>query len=213
MEMARNETQTDDSKLFPGTWPDRAAKMVRGDLKSARGRWLSEAMTEDERRQRDASGFLRFETDEGRADFHALRHTFITNLVRSGVHPKLAKELARHSTITLTMDHYAHVGLAEMNGALAFLPSIECASAEPPPCRASESGRNVVAPMVAPKTSDSSDTQELSDGSGETEEKLTDHAILMPAKDLRTAMSARDKVPPVGFEPTTCGLRIRCSAN
>jgi integrase len=37
-------------------------------------------------------------------DFHALRHTFITSLAKSGVHPKTAQMLARHSTITLTMD-------------------------------------------------------------------------------------------------------------
>jgi hypothetical protein len=34
------------------------------------------------------------------ADLHALRHTFITELVKAGVAPKDAKELARHSTIT-----------------------------------------------------------------------------------------------------------------
>lgn len=41
-------------------------------------------------------------------DFHALRHTFITNLAQKGVHPKTAQALARHSTITLTMDRYTH---------------------------------------------------------------------------------------------------------
>jgi site-specific recombinase XerD len=42
--------------------------------------------------------------DGGVADFHSLRHTFVTNLVNAGVAPKDAKELVRHSTITLTMD-------------------------------------------------------------------------------------------------------------
>ena len=32
------------------------------------------------------------------ADFHALRHTFISNLARAGVHPRNAQALARHST-------------------------------------------------------------------------------------------------------------------
>lgn len=32
-------------------------------------------------------------------------------MVKAGVGPKDAKELARHSTITLTMDRYAHVSL------------------------------------------------------------------------------------------------------
>jgi hypothetical protein len=50
------------------------------------------------------------EDDQGRVvDFHALRHTpalrsfsvggFITNLARTGVHPRYAQVLARHSTI------------------------------------------------------------------------------------------------------------------
>jgi integrase-like protein len=55
------------------------------------------------------------------ADFHALRHTFITELVRAGVAPKDAKELARHSTITLTMDRYAHVGIRDTAAAVARL--------------------------------------------------------------------------------------------
>ena len=41
-------------------------------------------------------------------EFHALRHTFISNLAAGGVHPKTAQVLARHSTITLTMDRYSH---------------------------------------------------------------------------------------------------------
>jgi hypothetical protein len=39
-----------------------------------------------------------------RRDLYALRHTFISNLAAGGVHPKTAQGLARHSTITLTMD-------------------------------------------------------------------------------------------------------------
>ena len=41
-------------------------------------------------------------------DFHSLRHTFITNLANAGVHPKTAQTLARHCSITLTMDRYSH---------------------------------------------------------------------------------------------------------
>ena len=49
-------------------------------------------------------------------DFHALRHTFITRIVKAGVSPKEAQSLARHSTITLTMDRYAHIGLMDIVG-------------------------------------------------------------------------------------------------
>jgi hypothetical protein len=58
------------------------------------------------------------------ADFHALRHTFITNLARGGVHPKVAQQLARHSTITLTMDRYSHTLIGEAADALKALPNI-----------------------------------------------------------------------------------------
>src|SRR5262249_32847197 len=57
-------------------------------------------------------------------DFHALRHTFITNLANGGVHPKTAQALARHSTITLTMDRYSHSLMGEQADALAALPTI-----------------------------------------------------------------------------------------
>jgi len=62
------------------------------------------------------------------ADFHALRHTFISNLARGGVHPKVAQALARHSTITLTMDRYSHTVLSEQSAALDALPDLSAAS-------------------------------------------------------------------------------------
>ena len=89
-------------RLFPGTWSGRAADMLRIDL--------------------DAAGIL-FDTDDGVADFHSLRHSFISHLATGGVHPKLAQQLARHSTITLTMDRYSHVGLLDLNAALESLPT------------------------------------------------------------------------------------------
>ena len=61
---------------------------------------------------------------EGRvADFHANRHTFITNLCRAGVAPKVAQSLARHSTITLTMDVYSHADSGERIEAVRSLPA------------------------------------------------------------------------------------------
>lgn len=68
---------------------------------------------------------------EGRVvDFHALRHTFVTMLARSGVHPNTAKSLARHSTITLTMDRYSHVRRDDEVEALRRLPAFEAAPAQ-----------------------------------------------------------------------------------
>jgi len=64
------------------------------------------------------------------ADFHALRHTFITNLARGGVHPKTAQSLARHSSITLTMDHYTHTLVEDEATALEALPDLSAPEPE-----------------------------------------------------------------------------------
>jgi integrase/recombinase XerC len=100
-------------RLFPGTWPGKAAEMLRIDLDAAE---------------------IAYFTDAGFADFHSLRHTFISHLVTGGVHPKVAQQLARHSTITLTMDRYAHLGLIDMTSGLSALPSIGSSDANE--CRA-----------------------------------------------------------------------------
>jgi integrase len=41
--------------------------------------------------------------------FHDLRHSHATQLLASGVHPKIVQERLGHSTITLTLDLYSHV--------------------------------------------------------------------------------------------------------
>src|SRR5262249_4759625 len=61
------------------------------------------------------------------ADFHALRKTFITNLARSGVFPKAAQTLARHSSIELTMNTYTQLGLQELAGDVEALPPVPVA--------------------------------------------------------------------------------------
>ena len=57
-------------------------------------------------------------------DFHALRHQFLTNLQRAGVHPKIAQALARHSTITLTMDVYSQVSDSEARAGVEALRQV-----------------------------------------------------------------------------------------
>jgi hypothetical protein len=58
------------------------------------------------------------------ADFHALRHTYFSRIVRSGATAKAAQALARHSTVTLTLGRYAHVGLYDLAAAVNDLPAI-----------------------------------------------------------------------------------------
>jgi len=56
------------------------------------------------------------------ADFHALRHSYISLITQGGVHPKLAQRLARHSDINLTMSRYSHTVMADEAEALEVLP-------------------------------------------------------------------------------------------
>lgn len=51
-------------------------------------------------------------------DFHALRHAYISHLARSGINPKIVQKLARHSTITLTLDRYTHIEDTDVTDAL-----------------------------------------------------------------------------------------------
>ena len=57
------------------------------------------------------------------ADFHANRHTFISNLSRTGASPKVAQTLARHSDINLTMETYTHLGVHDQIAAIGDLPA------------------------------------------------------------------------------------------
>jgi integrase len=104
---------------------EHVAKMLRADLEAARQAWLRDAQTAQERTEREKTGFCTYRDDAGLvADFHALRHTFISNLAAGGVHPKTAQQLARHSTITLTMDRYSHTLRGNLAKALDVLPEL-----------------------------------------------------------------------------------------
>jgi integrase len=99
--------------VWPGGWSDNAAEMLRADL--------------------EAAG-IPYQDAQGRYfDFHGTRHTFISRLASGGVHPKVAQILARHSTITLTMDYYTHLGIHDQTAALEKLPA-------PPPLPRPEAG-------------------------------------------------------------------------
>ena len=98
------------------------AKMMRRDLAAARKSWIAETNDPDEEKRRNESDFLCYKNSAGLfADFHANRHTFISNLARAGIHPKMAQTLARHSTINLTMNTYTHVNMEEKSRAVGQL--------------------------------------------------------------------------------------------
>ena len=63
--------------------------------------------------------------ERGRSiDIHALRHTFGTHLSKSGVAPRTAQALMRHSDIDLTMNVYTDPTLLDRHGAVNSLPTM-----------------------------------------------------------------------------------------
>jgi hypothetical protein len=126
-----------DKPVWPGRWYKEAAEMLRMDLESAG---------------------IPYRDEDGRvADFHALRHSYVTLLERNGVSPKLAQELARHSDIRLTMNVYTHARLHDLAGAVEGLPSLlptnPPAGAAPPLAATGTDGRLAQEPP-APRMGD-----------------------------------------------------------
>jgi integrase len=121
----RERCKSVDERLWPGKWYRKAGRILQRDLAEARKAWIKEAKGRKEREDRRKSRYL-CNTDPAGcvADFHSLRHGFITYLVTANVPPKVAQTLARHSTITLTMDRYTHLGVTDLVGALLRLPDI-----------------------------------------------------------------------------------------
>ncbi len=205
-----DETGRVDSELpLFAAMPEKTAKMLRADLADAGIEY------------RDGAGLV--------ADFHSLRHTFITNLTRGGVHPKVAQQLARHSTITLTMDRYSHTVIGDLAGGLDALPDLSPSKPERERLRAT--GTCDIAPKSLPPglpkslpiclpTRVASQTSRVAsyctkaaNGSGVSHQDN-------PAKQGASCTSVHRVAPHdtdvlatrrAGLEPATVGLEVRCS--
>lgn len=84
-----------DQPLWPGRWYRRAAEMLRADLTEAE---------------------IEYSVNGRVSDFHSLRSMYVTELVRSGSHPKIVQSLARNSTIEVTMQHYTNATCGRVAG-------------------------------------------------------------------------------------------------
>jgi integrase len=158
-----------EDRLFPGNWArhKEAGVMLRRDLETAE---------------------VPYETAEGFGDFHALRHTFITNLIRAGVAPKIVQTLTRHSTITLTLDRYTAVEQVELFDAInrpGFVQSLDAS-----PSSLGTKGHQPATGLAADSGMD---------GTGESKESPDAAATCIDEHQL----SAEE----VGFEPTV-GLHL-----
>jgi integrase len=109
--------------VWSGTWAnDASAKMLRRDLADARAAWLESFQDAQERTEAERSDFLAYCDSERRyTDFHALRHTFITMVGKSGVSAREHMDLARHSSYTMTA-RYSHSRFYDLAAAVQGLP-------------------------------------------------------------------------------------------
>jgi len=163
-------------------------------------------------------------TDEaGRyADFHSLRHTTGSLLAASGVHPKVAQSIMRHSDINLTMSRYSHVLRGQESQAIAGLPDLSLPSRQSQQAKATGtdgsgewtpkwtpeltptafSGSNRPAPIGTTRegiTADAGDSKSISDrGLGKDRPQLA--AVGMGEEEMGRT----------GVEPATHGFSVRC---
>ncbi|MGP1346818.1 MAG: tyrosine-type recombinase/integrase [Phycisphaerales bacterium] len=72
----------------------------------------------------ERAGIPKLDELNRRIDFHALRHTFITNLHLVGTDQRTAMALARHSDARLTNSVYADASLLPVQHAIARLPTL-----------------------------------------------------------------------------------------
>lgn len=91
--------------VWPGTWHEKAAAMIRLDLDTANIPFKVTGHEGEETR-----------------DFHALRNCYISNVIRAGADLKQAMTLARHSDPKLTTACYARTRLHDLGSLVNKLP-------------------------------------------------------------------------------------------
>jgi Phage integrase family len=116
--------------VWPGTWAERAAVMFRIDLEAAGIAYAVDGQDGPEY-----------------ADFHSLRHTFLTLGGRSGIDMRTLQELAGHSDPKLTA-RYTHRRLHDLAGAVDKLPNLVPNDRESMPLRLTGTDNSAVVPAV-----------------------------------------------------------------
>ncbi len=188
LHLATNANLKPDTPVFnlksAGGWLRKTCKMMQADLKLAG---------------------IPYQDEQGLfADFHSNRHTFISNLSRAGVSPKVAQTLARHSDINLTMNTYTHIEMQKQVEAIQSLPA-------PPEKR--PAAEKLVVPLVQ-----SADTsfQQPSDTVNLNTNGASDCTCCNCLHDKTLGNESHQessyvRMHPSGLEPLTFGSVDRCS--
>jgi integrase len=190
--------------LWPGKWKTRAFLMIQKDLQAARETWLKtfqDAIRRDEMAQSD---FLAYRDSESRyADFHSLRHGYITMIGKTGISPKEHQDLARHSTYAMTA-RYTHSRTYDLAAAVQLLP-IPTAGSEAQPLAATgtEGGQNSLGPFLGPQSAISGHFLRQA----ETEIQVSGNAKNPGKSSVSAVFQGCDmglsKMEPRGIEPLT----------
>jgi integrase len=210
--------------VWAGGWADNAADMLRVDLQAAGIAYAKEG----------PDGPLY-------ADFHALRHSYVALLDRSGATLKEAMQLARHSDPKLTMAVYGRAQLHDLAEAINRLPTLlspttgaERLRATGTDGRAANDGMTgaplrapvgfvdeMAFPQVASGNADPATAATPDDEAEKTTDAVGNRKLLAtqvftrPLADrcgrVTTPDGANEQAPRVGFEPTTNRLTAGCS--
>ena len=146
-----------------------------------------------------------YKTSQGYADFHSLRHTYVSRMVNAGIPIKTAQMLARHSDSRLTLAVYSHLELVDQQKAINSLPSLNDSSSRTEPMKAVKTGTGYDVDTHV-------DTQgSLTDFSVQSMTQMDDKAcdskankIILLCFDLRGVSSSggnRERTSLGGFEP------------
>jgi integrase len=207
-------------KAFGGRYKQltkRTSDMIKADLaeteeKDKNGKTIIEAIP--------------YIDDAGRyADFHSLRHTTGSLLAASGVHPKVAQSIMRHSDINLTMSRYSHVLRGQESEAIEGLPDLSLPSKQNQQAKATGTdGSGEWTPKWTPELTPAAFSEcDRSSAVGNRRDKLQENASEHNYKQNRNLDSKSHRLAAVGmgekevgrggFEPPTHGFSVRCSTN
>ena len=173
-----------------------------------------------------AAGIDPQDSGAGKLDFHSLRHSFGSWLAASGVHPKVAQDLMRHSDINLTMSRYTHTLTGQQARAIAALPDLSSPRQEAQRKTGTDDGNGTSSwENQLPQDTQNDCAKSLAkpcaqerisvDNDGQSGRNVEKDKVAFFSEKPQFPTEKRDSkgLRVLGLEPRTHGLKGRCSAN